>query len=213
MKKGLFITFEGIDGCGKSTQAKYLYEFLSELGIDVLLTREPGGCPISESVRSIVLDVNNKEMHDETEALLYAASRAQHCSEVILPALKKGRVVICDRFFDSSIAYQGFGRQLGKSNIMAYNRYAMENCMPDHTLFMDFRPEESMERMSKRSDKDRLERESADFFARVYDGYTELRSEYPERYISIDVSGTKYETRDKIRRIAVEIMDKWQEKD
>ncbi len=209
MKKGLFITFEGVDGCGKSTQARFLAEYLKEQGMDAVLTREPGGCEISELIRDIILNVKNTAMSSHTEALMYAAARAQLVDEVIRPALNAGRIVICDRFFDSSAAYQGFGRGLGIEYVLGINAHAVESCMPDATFFMDFSPQDARHRMHRRTEKDRLESEPDEFFERVYAGFSALKQRYPERYICVDVSGTKYETRDKIYAHAAELLEKW----
>ena len=139
--RGLFITFEGVDGCGKSTQMSLLSEYLSEKGIDAVLTREPGGCPISEKIREILLSKESGEMTDYTEAMLYAAARVQHIDEIILPSVQNGSVVLCDRYIDSSVAYQAYGRGLGLDTVMQINRYAAEKCMPDYTLMFDVSPE------------------------------------------------------------------------
>ena len=135
VKKGLFITFEGVDGCGKSTQMRFLSEYLEELGVEHILTREPGGCPVAEEIRQILLSKEDKDMEDMTEALLFAAARVQHIEQVIKPALAEGKVVLCDRYLDSSVAYQGYGRLLGEDTVLNVNRYAVEHCMPDVTFF------------------------------------------------------------------------------
>ena len=122
MQKGLFVKFEGADGCGKSTQARYLKESLDAEGFDVILTGEPGGCPISEKIREIILDNDNQDILDITEAYLYASARAQHVHEVIIPALEQGKIVLCDRFIHSSVAYQGYGRMLGKERVLEINK-------------------------------------------------------------------------------------------
>ena len=139
MKKGLFITIEGPDGSGKSTQIEKLRVYLEKKGYKAILTREPGGTEISEKIRNIILDKNNKEMNNMTEALLYAASRAQHVAEVIKPALEMGETVICDRFIDSSIAYQGYGRGIGEP-VRVINEYAVAGCMPDITFLLKLDP-------------------------------------------------------------------------
>ena len=140
VKRGLMISFEGVDGCGKSTQIAYVEEYLREQGYDVLRTREPGGCAISEKIREIILDIRNDGMNLHTEALLYAAARAQLVEQVILPALHQGKIVLCDRFVDSSAAYQGEARGMGMETVLSYNAYAVEHCMPDHTFYLDFTP-------------------------------------------------------------------------
>ena len=198
--KGLFITFEGVDGCGKSTQMRFLSEYLEEeKGITPVLTREPGGCNIAEKIRELVLDVQNREMGDRTEALLYAAARAQHTSEVIRPAVDAGKVILCDRFIDSSLAYQGVGRELGIHEVMEINRFAMGDMMPDKTFFLDFPPHLAFERMSKKRVHDRLETQEKDFYIMLYNGFVELAETYPQRIVRIDASGDKFSTQEKVR--------------
>jgi dTMP kinase len=204
---GLFITFEGVDGCGKSTQMRFLSEYLmEECGINPVLTREPGGCNISEKIRDLVLDIENKEMGDRTEALLYAAARAQHVEEVIAPAVREGRIVLCDRFIDSSLAYQGVGRGLGIEPVMDINRFAMGNMMPDKTFFLDFPPHLAFERMSKKRIHDRLETQEEAFYIMLYNGFVELSKLYPDRIVRIDASGDKYITQDIVRAKMEEIL-------
>ncbi len=188
MRKGYFISFEGIDGSGKSTQIDRLSSFLTGNGYEVVLTREPGGTEIGEKIRNIILDKSNADMSYMTEALLYAASRAQHVSEVIAPAVEAGKIVICDRFVDSSIAYQGAGRQLGDS-VDIINRYAVNGCMPDITFLMKVRPDVSSSRINKR-ELDRIEMENAEFYKRVYSGYEKLERAFPGRIIGIDAAGS-----------------------
>lgn len=170
----LFISFEGIDGSGKSTITEYVYNYFLKKGVDVLLTREPGGIEIAEKIRELILDPNNETMDDKTEALLYAASRRQHLIEKILPALDKGALVLCDRFVDSSIAYQGYGRQIGPKAVLEMNLFAIENHMPTLTFFLDVPLEVGLGRVNKRKELDRLEVSGNDFFQRVYDGYQEI---------------------------------------
>lgn len=198
--KGLFITFEGVDGCGKSTQMRFLSEYLmEERGIMPILTREPGGCNISEKIRDMVLDIENREMDDRTEALLYAAARAQHVGQVIAPAVCEGKIVLCDRFIDSSLAYQGVGRGLGIEAVMDINRFAMGDIMPDKTFFLDFPPHLAFERMSKKRVHDRLETQEEDFYVMLYNGFVRLSELYPERIVRIDASGDKFATREILR--------------
>jgi dTMP kinase len=204
--KGLFITFEGVDGCGKSTQLRLLGEHLSQQGYDLLFTREPGGCDIAEKIRELLLDVENNEMDSKTEALLYAAARAQHVAQVIKPAMEAGKIVLCDRFVDSSIAYQGVGRGLGINDVMAINRFAMAGIMPDKTFFLDFPPDLAFERMSKKRVHDRLELEKMHFHETLYNGFIQLSKLYPERIIRVDASGAKYETAEIIRNSMAEIL-------
>lgn len=207
MKKGLFITFEGVDGCGKSTQMRFLSEYLmEECALTPVLTREPGGCNISEKIRDLVLDIENKEMGDRTEALLYAAARAQHVEEVIAPAIREEKIVLCDRFIDSSLAYQGVGRDLGIEAIMNINRFAMGSIMPDQTFFLDFPPQLAFERMSKKRVHDRLETQEEEFYIMLYNGFVELAKRYPERIIRIDASGDKFATQGIIREKMKDIL-------
>ena len=209
LKRGLMISFEGIDGCGKSTQIAYAAEYLRSMGYDILATREPGGCKISEKIRNLILDVDSKGMNLYTEALLYAAARAQLVDEILLPALEAGKIILCDRFVDSSAAYQGAGRGLGTETVMQFNRYAIDKCMPDVTFFIDITPEAARKRMSNREETDRMEAEGNEFFDLVYRGYCELCERYPERYRRIDASGTKEQTREIIRAEIREILEKW----
>ena len=198
--KGIFITFEGVDGCGKSTQMKFLAEYLSEKGVDVVTTREPGGCGIAEQIREIVLNAGNAEMKDETEALLYAAARSQHVAEVILPAVNSGKVVLCDRFIDSSLAYQGVGRGLGIERILEINRFGMGDLMPDKTFFLDFPPELAFERKKKKLTHDRLETQEAAFYEKLYEGFLTVLKMWPQRILRIDATGDKFQTREILRR-------------
>lgn len=184
--RGKFITIEGTDGSGKSTQIELLMDYLKKKGADVIFTREPGGTQISEKIREIILDVNNTEMTGITEALLYAAARSQHVEEKIIPALEEGKIIICDRFVDSSIAYQGAARGIGAERIMEINREALHGIMPDMTLFFDLPPEKGILRKKNERELDRLEKEKMDFHVKVYEGYRALCSQYPERICPID---------------------------
>ncbi|MDY2960362.1 MAG: dTMP kinase [Hornefia sp.] len=184
MKKGLFISLEGPDGSGKSTQIQYLKSYFDENNIPCVFTREPGGTDIGESLREFILDVNNGSMCDMTEALLYAASRAQHVSQLIAPALEEGKVVVCDRFLDSGIAYQGYGRNLGEC-VRVINEYAVQGCLPDLTIFIDVDPEIGKLRIGNR-ENDRLEKEKLLFHKRVYEGYMDLVKAEPRRIKTID---------------------------
>lgn len=188
MREGYFISFEGGDGSGKSTQIQILREFLEERGYDVIITREPGGTPISEKIRSIILDKANSEMDDMTEALLYAAARAQLVSQVIRPALEEGKVVICDRFVDSSMAYQAYARGLGDS-VKTINAFAVGDCMPDLTILLKVNPQVGSSRIGNR-ERDRIELASSDFHKKVYEGYLQLEKLYPERIVGIDAADT-----------------------
>ncbi|MBR5387864.1 MAG: dTMP kinase [Clostridia bacterium] len=196
--KGKFVTFEGCEGVGKSRQIKLLEEYLSENGVKYFLTREPGGTDVSEQIRKILLDGKNAEMTDRCEALLYAASRAQVVSETILPRLNAGELVFCDRFVDSSFAYQGKARNLGYKFIEEINSFVLESCMPDVTIFLDLSPEQAFLRKGGADITDRLETSGTDFHRAVYKGYLELAEKYKDRIVKIDASGSKAETHAKI---------------
>ena len=193
MARGLFITIEGPDGSGKSTQIQYIKEYLEANHIPCLFTREPGGTPISEKLRNIILDKENAEMCDMAEALLYAASRAQHVEELIKPALDAGKVVVCDRFIDSSIAYQGYGRELGDA-VRIINEYAVGGCMPELTFLMELDPSIGKSRISA-DVQDRLELEKIEFHNRVYEGYKEIAKLYADRFVCINAARAKEEIR------------------
>ena len=184
--KGKFITFEGCDGCGKSTQLKLLSEYLSKKGIPHVFTREPGGGKISEAIREILLNGKNAEMTDECEALLYAAARVQHLHDKVSPALAEGKLVICDRYVDSSLAYQAYARGLGEDFIRKINAYALENYLPDATVFIDLTPADAFKRKHGADENDRLEQAGMAFHERVYAGFDKLASTETERFIRID---------------------------
>lgn len=196
MRRGLFVTIEGPDGSGKSTQIQYMKSYFEEHGLPCLFTREPGGTLIGEKLRNIILDKENAEMCDMTETLLYAASRAQHVEELIKPALAEGKIVVCDRFIDSSIAYQGYGRHLGDS-VRIINEYAVNGCMPDATFLMELDPSIGKSRI-REDVQDRLELEKIEFHQRVFAGYQELAEQYPERFVRIDAAREKEAIRDDI---------------
>ena len=185
MKKGLFITFEGIEGCGKSTQARMLKEFLVNEGKSVFLTREPGGPKISEEIREILLSVENKEMLPQTEVLLYMASRSQHTGEWIIPELEKGKIVISDRYYDSTFAYQGAARKINGKLIDTIRRYATFGLVPDITFLVDLPEEIGLSRILEK-DADRLEQESMEFHKRVRNGFLDLADKEPERFVVLD---------------------------
>ena len=195
--RGLFITLEGGDGAGKSTQIRNIERFFEEKGLVVVHTREPGGTPISEKLRNILLDNSNTEMADVTEMMIYAASRAQNVREFILPALERGEIVICDRFVDSSIAYQAYGRELGDM-VGIVNHYATGGLTPDITFWLDIDPQAGKMRAAKAGDLDRLELEQMDFHYRVYDGYKRLAEDDPGRVKRIDASDTVDNIKDAI---------------
>lgn len=186
MNKGLFITVEGTDGSGKTTQIKLMEEYLKSKGYEVVLTREPGGTNIGEKIRSLILDPENTEMGEISEMLLYAAARAQIVSELIKPSLNSGKVVICDRFVDSSYVYQGFGRGIDFKIIEDVNRAALDGVTPNITFFMDLRPEIALGRRIASTGADRIEKEKMEFHVRVYSGYKKIAALYPDRIKSID---------------------------
>jgi len=186
--KGLFITMEGSDGCGKTTQIELLKKKFEDLGCETIISREPGGTAISEKIRNIILDNSNINMSYITEAMLYAAARAQLVEEVIKPALERGKIVICDRFVDSSLVYQGIARGLGIERIAQINSYALGDLKPDITFFLDLPPAEAMERKRKQAEFDRIENEKMEFHNMVYEGYKKIAGIYKERIISVDAS-------------------------
>lgn len=185
---GLFITFEGPDGSGKTTQINILKNYLENLGLITVLTREPGGTVISEKIRQILLDNSHTEMDYVCEALLYAASRAQHVSELIIPSLKENKIVICDRFVDSSIVYQGYGRKLGDC-VKQINDIAIKGNMPDVTFLIKVDPETGKERRHV-SEMDRLDLEAINYHRDVYKAYEKLEKDNPDRITSFDGNGT-----------------------
>lgn len=194
MEKGLFITFEGPDGSGKTTVSTAVCRRLEEEGYPVRYTREPGGSIIAEQIRKVILDPENTAMDARTEALLYAASRRQHLVERVLPALEEGTHVISDRFVDSSLAYQGTGRQIGIEEVFAINQFAIEGHMPVKTIYLDVDPEVGLERIRKgRAYLDRLDQESLEFHERVLAGYQEVIRRYKDRMIIIDANRSQKE--------------------
>ena len=201
--RGKFVTVEGCEGSGKSTQLKLLAEYLNSIGADFIMTREPGGSEISEEIRTIILNGKYKEMCDECEALLYAAARIQHLKEIVEPALASGKLVICDRFVDSSFAYQGYARGLGEEYIADINRAAIERFSPDLTLFLDISPEDAFKRKHGADEGDRIESMGLEFHRKVYKGYKALLAKYP-RICAVECSGSKFDTAENIKRILKE---------
>lgn len=186
----MFITFEGGEGSGKSTVIREIARRIEERGREVILTREPGGTPISEEIRNVILDKRNTDMDPRTEALLYAASRRQHVVQKIIPALKEGKVVISDRYLDSSLAYQGNARGLGMASVFNINLFATEGLEPDLTLFFDLEPETGIERIEANPDREvnRLDLEKLSFHQKVREGFEKLLKENPHRMVRIDAS-------------------------
>lgn len=181
----MFITFEGIDGCGKTTQVELLKSYFEKFGNEVISIREPGSTNISEQIREILLNPENKELSSESEALLFASARAQIVEEVIKPSLEKNIIVICDRFIDSTIAYQGFGRGMEIEYLNKINSFATQNILPEYTFFIDISIEESQNRLSS-ANLDRMESIGSEFFENVRKGFVNLSDKYPDRIHKID---------------------------
>lgn len=196
--KGKFVTFEGGEGVGKTTQLRLVIQYLEEKGVDAIFLREPGGNDISEKIRNIILDISNSAMTGMCEAMLYSAARAQLTEEVIKPALQQGKLVVCDRFIDSTFAYQGIARGLGADKVDALNRMACGEVMPDLTIFLDLSPSLAFARKGGADSDDRLEQEGFDFHNKVYDGYQQAAKLYPDRIVKIDCSGDAISTHKKI---------------
>jgi dTMP kinase len=188
--KGIFITIEGGDGSGKSTQIDMLMSYFNEHGFDVLLTREPGGTPISEKIREVILDSNNMEMANMTEVLLYAAARAQHVAEFIKPNIEQGKVVICDRFVDSSVVYQGYARGVGIDAVETINSYATLGLLPDLTILLDLPPDLGLSRKKNQQALDRLELASDAFHIKVNEGYRLLAKRHQSRILTVDATNS-----------------------
>jgi len=191
----MFITLEGPEGSGKTTAVEFAVNKLLEMGYEIVRTREPGGTIISEQIRNVILDKANTAMDARTEALLYAASRRQHLVEKIWPALKAGKIVICDRYLDSSLAYQGGARELGIEEVLKVNLFATENTWPDLTLLFDIDPIIGLSRISSNNQREvnRLDLEKLDFHKKVRATFLKLAKQYPERYAIIDASKSREE--------------------
>ncbi|MBI5452292.1 dTMP kinase [Candidatus Gottesmanbacteria bacterium] len=196
--KGFLITFEGIEGSGKSTQASLLASHLKEKGYEIVVTREPGGTRIGELIRNITHGRENVDLTAVTEAYLMAASRAQLVREIIRPALGNGKIVIVDRFLDSSLAYQGYGRELGEETIWHLNHLAIDNVKPDLTILLDVSPDIGFARRNGTDKIDRLDLQQKDFYERVYNGYKKLAEKYKDRYFVVDSSKPIEEVAEKI---------------
>ncbi|GIO28181.1 dTMP kinase [Ornithinibacillus bavariensis] len=190
---GYFITFEGVEGAGKTSILHSVGTKLQELGYDVVTTREPGGIDIAEKIRDIILNPTHTAMDGRTEALLYAAARRQHLVEKVLPLLEKGKVILCDRFIDSSLAYQGYARDLGMDEVFTINQFAIQNAMPDLTLLFDIEPSKGLERIAANKDRERnrLDLEKIAFHEKVYEAYQILVKQFPERIKVINADQTK----------------------
>jgi dTMP kinase len=185
-----FITLEGVEGSGKSTIINFIKDSLETSGKKVVVTREPGGIDIAEQIRSVILDRKNTKMEGRTEALLYAAARRQHLVEKVIPSLNEGNIVLCDRFIDSSLAYQGYARGLGIKEVYSVNKFAIENLMPDLTLYLDLDPQIGLNRIAKNKGREinRLDLEEINFHVKVQEGYEEVLKMFPERMVRIDAN-------------------------
>lgn len=200
----MFITFEGIEGCGKTTQIRLFADKLQALGYRTTLTREPGGCPISDKIRAILLDAENSAMTSSTELLLYCAARSQHIADIIKPNLAAGKIVLCDRFSDATLAYQHFARGVDRQQLEALNIFAVQNITPDITIVIDGDVEVCLARAKSRihattgPKEERFELESMEFHQRVRNGYQQLAAENPERIMVVDASGSIEQLSDEI---------------
>ncbi len=208
MQKGLLISFEGTDGCGKSTQIRLLSEYLKSKGKSVVISREPGGCKVGEKIRNILLNAENVEISPMCELFLYEAARAQHMSQVIEPALNEGKIVILDRFIDSTFAYQGYGRQLGEECVDLFNKYAINHRYPDITLMLTLKADDAFKRKGGNDTKDRMEMAGDDFFKRVDEGLKRASEKYSDRIIKVNVEGTCDETHKKICALIDKLLEK-----
>ena len=198
----MFITFEGGEGSGKTTVASKVFEKLKNEKYNIILTREPGGVKIAEQIRNIILDKENTSLDDRSEALLFAASRRQHLVEKVWPALKENKIVLCDRYIDSSLAYQGGGKHLGVDEVLNVNLFATENTWPDLTLLFDIKPEVGLARIASNASREvnRLDLEKLDFHNKVRDTFLALAKKYPDRYVIIDAS----QSRDEVAKSTLE---------
>ena len=205
--RGLFITFEGPDGSGKTTVCSEVFSKLKEDGYDVIHTREPGGIEIAEKIRKIILDPSNTDMDERTEALLYAASRRQHLVKKVLPALKEGKIVVCERFVDSSLAYQGYGRKIGFDEVLKINEFAIEGLFPDLTIYLDVDEKTGLKRIESRSFKDRLDLEDLEFHHLVHEGYEKVLEVFKDRIKVVDAARPLDEVIEKAYEIIKEKID------
>lgn len=200
MARGFFITFEGSEGCGKSTHMRSLAKYFEGLGRECVLTREPGGTELSEKIRALLLDKSLGQMSARTEILLFEAARAEHVDKLIKPSLEQGKIVISDRFYDSTSAYQGAARLIGADTVKYLNSFATDSLVPDITIVLDIDAREGLERAGRRDngDTDRMGSEKLEFYQKVREGFLELARGEPERFAVVDSSGSKEETFSKI---------------
>jgi dTMP kinase len=205
MQKGKFITIDGVEGAGKSTQITFIYEYLQSKGVNVVLTREPGGTDLGEKIRELLLNTKTKSMHGDSELLLMFSARNEHIHNKIIPALNNGDWVLSDRFTDASYAYQGGGRGLDIKRIEQLEKWVLQDLTPDMTLLLDIPVAQGMERVKSRGKKDRIELEEIDFFERVRQAYIARSKKYPERIKLIDSSKTKEHTSMQIAQILADL--------
>lgn len=206
--KGLFISIEGNDGSGKSTVIASLKEELAKTGLDIVYTREPGGSYVAEKIREVILDNDNIAMDDRTEALLYAASRRQHLIETVYPAINAGKMVVCDRFIDSSLAYQGVARGIGVDDVYNMNQFATEGFLPDLTIYLLVDPKVGIERKSHQKELDRLEHEKLAFHEKVYNGYLELAKRFSDRVVIVDGNCSIQEECSNVNKVVMDFIKK-----
>lgn len=205
MSRGKFITIEGVEGVGKTTSIAFIEDYFKQAGCDIILTREPGGTPLAEDIRELLLDARQTSMTDDTELLLMFAARAQHLQEKILPALQAGRWVICDRFTDATYAYQGGGRGIDMARIARLEEWVQGELRPDLTLILDLPVAEGLQRAGQRSSPDRFEQEKQEFFERVRAVYLQRAAEAPQRYRVIDASGSIDTVQSRIKAVLDEL--------
>lgn len=203
MKKGLFIVFEGGEGTGKTTAIESIYDWITEKGFKCIKTREPGGIKIAEEIRQVILNKENTKMDGRTEALLYAAARRQHLVEKVIPALENGHIVLCDRFIDSSLAYQGYARGLGMDEVMSINRFAIGEYMPDLSILFDLDPKIGLERINKSGEREvnRLDLEKMEFHEKVREGYNKVYNNNKDRIVKINADQSRENIVNEIKKI------------
>ncbi|HOI46135.1 MAG TPA: dTMP kinase [Bacilli bacterium] len=207
--KGIFITFEGNEGSGKTTVIQAIKEMLVSSGVSVTLTREPGGSKIAEQIRNIILDKNNVEMDAKTEALLLAAARKQHLVEVVLPALKQNHIVLCDRYVDSSLAYQGYARGIGIEEVYEMNLFATDHLLPNLTIYIDITPELGLNRIaSNNRNVNRLDLENLKFHQLVHEGYAIIQNMFPNRIVRVDGNQSKEKVIEDSKQIVMTFLNR-----
>ncbi len=206
--RGLFITFEGNDGSGKSSVIEAIKQELLSKGYEVVYSREPGGSKIAEKIRDVILDIDNLGMDDKTESLLYAASRREHVTKTIKPALEDGKIILCDRYLDSSLAYQGYARGIGIENVYEMNKFATDELLPDLTLLVCVKPEIGLNRIktNNRGALDRLEIEKMEFHKKVYDGYLKVQEMFPDRIKIINGENSKEQVREDALKVVLNFL-------